>query len=150
MTDRDNPARPTSVAGDQVDPDELMGDINRLSFFKVAWISLLIHLVLIGATSVGYVMLCAEHQTLYPDREIQRIAKEDREKKLRADREAANKKLIAEQKAKAAKGKGGKAGGGDGANGGGGKTPIERNINRKATTLPTRSGIGLDDIGEID
>lgn len=148
MTDRDNLARPTSVADDQVDPDELMGDINRLSFFKVAGISVLIHLVLIGATSVGYVMLCAEYQTLYPDREIQRIAKEDREKELRADREAAHKKLIAEQKAKTASSKGGRAGGG--ANGGGGKTPVERNINRKATTLPTRSGIGLDDIGEID
>ncbi len=139
---------PRGVPDGQIDPDELMGEINSVSFLRTAGISFFVHLVLIVGTSIGYVMLCFEHGTVHPDREVQRIAKEERQRKLREDREAAHKKLMADQKAKAAKGKGTK--GGNGGGNGGGKTPVEKNINRKATTLPTRSGVGLDDIGEIE
>ena len=133
---------------DPIDPDELMGEVNSVSFLRTTLISVGVHLVLIAGTSIGFVLLCAEHGTLDPDTEVRRIAKEQRQKTLREEREAAHKKLMAEQKAK--KASGGKDPKGGGSGGGDGKTPTERAIDRKATTLPTRSGVGLDDIGEIE
>jgi len=123
---------------EQIDPDELMGDINKLSFLGTTGISLLIHVLLIGGTSVGFIMLCAEYNTLHPEAEIRAQAE--------AQRLEDRAKTLAEQRAKYAAGrkpKDPKSAGGDGQSG---KTPVERSTTRRATTLPSGTGVGLDDV----
>jgi len=154
------PGRAVSRQGEaeQIDPDELMGDINKLSFFGTTLVSLLIHAVLIGGTSVGFIMLCAEYNTLDPKTEIRAEAEkrrvEERKQKL-ADQRA---KYAADKKATTPKGGepqgGGNTGGqGDKPAGGSGRTGTtggSGDITRKATTLPSGTGVGLDDIGEYE
>lgn len=140
MTDSQNskpPQMPGSVA---VDPDELMGRVSNLPILRMVGISVAIHVVLIGITSIGFLMDCSKYKTWHPDVEIRRIAKEQRAEKLLKDREDAQKKLIADQKKKS---KGGTSAGTKPA------SSIEKNVTRKSTTLPARSGVGLDDIDDI-
>ena len=121
---------------DAVDPDELMGRISSLSFLRMAGISVAIHVVLIGVTSIGFLMDCSKYKTWHPDAEIRRITKEQRAEKLRKDREDAQRKLIADRK----KGPGAETRP---------SSDVEKKVKRKSTTLPTRSGVGLDDIDDI-
>jgi len=153
MPGQDPPAGRTD---DVADPDELMGDVSKLSFLKVAVISLLAHAVLIGATSVEYIQLCVEHQTIRPWIKIQEIDRKAKLEKLRKDREAAQKQLIEDRK-KAAKaaGKGKDKGdqrpdggkdkpepkGGEPAGGNGGTEP-------KNNTPGVKDGSGLDLLGD--
>jgi len=126
--------------GDQVDPDELMTEVSSVSFLRTFLISVVIHAVLIGVTSIGFLMLCAEHNTWDPDVVIRQIAKDKRAEELRKEREDAQKKLIADQK-KAARSSAKSA-----------TKPaskIEQQINRKSTTLPAKSGVGLEDIDDL-
>lgn len=130
-------------AGDPVDPEALMGRVNGLSFLSMLLVSVLVHSLLIGVTSVTYIRQCMAHGTLYPDaairEQVQKERTEERRKK-RAERQAADAKQVAEQKSK-----GGKSGGATTKP----VSKIEQNINRKSTTLPAKSGVSLDDIDEL-
>lgn len=126
---------PGSVA---VDPDELMGRVSNLPILKIVGISVALHVVLIGITSIGFLMDCSKYKTWHPDVEIRRIAKEQRAQKLLKEREDAQKKLIADQKKKSKGGAGTKP-----------ASDVEKKVTRKSTTLPARSGVGLDDIDDI-
>jgi len=126
--------------GDQVDPDELMSEVSSQSFLRTFLISLAFHAVLIGVTSIGFIMLCAEHNTLHPDVVLRQKAKDKRAEELRKDRLEAQKKLIADQK---------KAPGSPGKGTTRPASKIERQINRKSTTLPAKSGVGLEDIDDL-
>lgn len=133
---------------EQIDPDELMGDINKLSFFGTTMLSLLIHVLLIGGTSVGFIMLCAEYNTLDPKAEI-RARTEQRRTEERAKKIAEQRARYAARKAKTPKDGGDKGGRGPkstGGDGNAGKTDVEGNTGRKPTTLPTGTGVGLDDV----
>ena len=145
--DGQTPERPPDG---EIDPDELMGDISSLSFLKTSIISVVIHLVLIGATSIGFVMLCLEHDTLHPDLKVQEIARQKGIEKRLAERLKRQEQLLADRKAKGATSRGGgkEPDGGANGSGGRGKTPTERNASRKATTLPATSGVQLDPIPE--
>lgn len=125
-----------------VDPDELMGQVSNLPILKIVGISVALHVVLIGITSIGFLMDCSKYKTWHPDVEIRRIAKEQRAEKLLKEREDAQKKLIADQKKKS---KGGTKPGAETR----GASDVEKNVTRKSTTLPARSGVGLDDIDDI-
>jgi hypothetical protein len=130
-------------AASPVDPDALMGKINGLSFFAMFLLSLLIHTVVIGATSVGFIQLCIKHKTIEPDiilRENAKIEQAAERDKKRAERQAQDTKLAAQQKSNPKNG---------------GKptskplTKIEQKINQQSTTLPAKSGVNLDDIDEL-
>jgi len=140
MSDNQSNNPVESPGSDQINPDELMGEVNKLSFFRTFTISVIVHVVLIGVTSIGFITLCAEHNTLHPDVVIRRIAKEERAEELRKEREEAQKQLIADQK-KAAKSRG------SGATRPASK--IGQKMKRKSTTLPAKSGVGLEDIDEL-
>ena len=127
-------------ADDQVDPDALMGRINGLSFFAMFLVSLLIHAVLIGGTSVGFIQQCVKYNTLAPGAIIRENVKkeraEERAKKL-AERQEDDAKKVAEQKDKGARSTTKPV------------SKIEQKINQKSTTLPAKSGVTLDDIDEL-
>ena len=138
---------PRKPDGDNpVDPDVLMGGINKLSFFAMLLVSLIVHAVLIGATSVEFIQQCVKYQTLEPGakvREEARIKRTEERKKKLAERQAEDAKKVAQQKDK-------------GTNGSNGGKPtskpaskIEQDINPKTTTLPAKSGVNLDDIDEL-
>lgn len=140
MSDSQNSKPPQTPGSVAVDPDELMGRVSNLPILKIVGISVVLHVVLIGITSIGFLMDCSKYKTWHPDVEIRRIAKEQRAQKLLKEREDAQKKLIADQKKKS---KGGTSAGTKPA------SSIEKNVTRKSTTLPARSGVGLDDIDDI-
>ena len=126
-----------------VDPDALMGRINSLSFLSMLFVSLFIHAVLIGATSIGFIQQCVEYNTLAPGAIIREKVKEERaaeREKKRAARQAAEAGLVAGQK-----GKGGKGGTSITKP----ASKIEQKINQKSTTLPAKSGVKLDDIDDL-
>jgi hypothetical protein len=141
QSQNNNPEKTT--ADDGVDPDALMGRINGLSFFAVLIVSLIIHALLIGGTSVGFIQQCVKYQTLAPGaiirEEVKKERAEERAKKL-ADRQADDAKKVAEEKMNPKKST---------------KpttkplTKIEQDINQKSTTLPATSGVNLDDIDEL-
>ena len=140
MSQSQNTNPEKTAADEPIDPDALMGRINGLSFFAMFLVSLLVHAVLIGATSVGFIQQCVKYNTLAPGAIIREIVKkeraEERAKKL-AERQADDAKKVAEQKKT-------------------GSRPttkpvskIEQKINQKSTTLPAKSGVNLDDIDEL-
>jgi len=127
-------------ADDQVDPDALMVRINGLSFLSMFLVSLIIHAVLIGATSIEFIQQCVEYNTLAPGVVIREKARKERaeeRRKKRAERQDAEAKLVAAQKGKGAKSTTKP------------KSKIEQKINQKSTTLPAKSGVKLDDIDDL-
>jgi len=143
MSQSQNTNIETPATKNTVDPDALMGKVNGLSFFAMFIVSLLVHTVLIGATSVGFIQDCIEYQTLDPDSALQEQAKiaqaAERDKK-RAERQAEDAKLAAENKNKPKKSS--KATSKP-------LTKIEQDINKTSTTLPATSGVNLDDIDDL-
>ncbi len=140
MSQSQNTSPEKTAASDQVDPDALMGRINSLSFLSMFLVSVLIHAVLIGATSIGFIQQCVEHNTLTPGAIIRENVKKERaeeRRKKRAERQAAEARLGAEQKGKAAKSTTKPT------------SKIEEKLNQKSTTLPAKSGVKLDDIDEL-
>ncbi|MBC8373630.1 MAG: hypothetical protein H8E53_08560, partial [Planctomycetes bacterium] len=86
-----------------IDPDALMGRISGLSFFSMFLVSLLIHAVLIGATSIGFIQQCVKYNTLTPGAMIRENAKKEQAKereKKRAERQETEAKIVAGQKGK--------------------------------------------------
>ena len=148
------PENPPPVGVDDVaDPDELMGDISKLSFLKVGAISLLAHAVLIGVTSTTYIQQCVKYGTMHPWVEIQEIDRKERLEKRRKEREASQKQLIEDRKkAKAAK----KGEDKDGAKPAGGKddpapkggTPNGNGGTKPKKTPGVKDSSGLDLLGD--
>ena len=103
MSQTQNTNIETPATKSTVDPDALMGKINGLSFLAMFIVSLLVHTVLIGATSVGFIQDCIAYKTLDPDSVLQEQAKKAqaaKEEKARAKAEAATAKAkLAEMKA---------------------------------------------------
>ena len=143
MSQKQNTSPEKTRDGGPVDPDALMGRINSLSFLSMFLVSVLIHAVLIGATSIGFIQQCVEYNTLTPGAMIREKVKQERaaeREKKRAERQAAEAGLVAGQK-----GKGGKGGTSTTK----AASKIEQKINHKSTTLPAKSGVKLDDIDEL-
>ncbi|MDP6635285.1 MAG: hypothetical protein QGG42_10330 [Phycisphaerae bacterium] len=143
MSQSPNNSPEKTHSDDQVDPDALMGKVNGLSFFAMFLVSLFIHAALIGGTSIGFIKLCVEYNTLEPDIIISENAKKERaaeRAKKRAERQAEEAKQVAAQKGKGSKG---------------GRptsrplSKIEKKINQTSTTLPAKSGVNLDDIDDL-
>ncbi len=75
-----------------VDPDVLMAEVNKTSLLKTTLVSVLLHAVLLGVTSLTFISLCAEYNTLHPKDAIQAEAEQQRKEELkqkRLDRQAA-------------------------------------------------------------
>lgn len=145
------PENPPAVAVDDVaDPDELMGDISKLSFLKVGVVSLLIHAVLIGVTSAEYIQLCVEHGTMHPWVKVQENEHKARLEKRLKDREASQKQMVEDRKkAKAAKKDKGK----DGGKPDGGKddpAPKGGKPNGNGGTEPNRKTPGVKEPSKLD
>ncbi|MBT3200219.1 MAG: hypothetical protein HN350_09905 [Phycisphaerales bacterium] len=141
MSQTQNTNIETPATKSTVDPDALMGKINGLSFLAMFIVSLLVHTVLIGATSVGFIQDCIAYKTLDPDSVLQEQAKKAQaaqRDKQRAERQAEDAKLAAENKNKKSKNPTTKP-----------LTKIEQDINKTSTTLPATSGVNLDDIDEL-
>jgi len=129
-------------AGDAetVDPDELMKDVAGLSVVKTSLISVIFHVAVIGLTSIGFVMLCAEYDTWHPRAAMKEEARLKEEKQKQQDREmretqrARDREKIKKQ-GKALKGAATR-----------GQSPIEKAITETSTSRPTHSSMKLDDL----
>jgi len=98
-----------SAASYPVDPDSLMVEISRSVMGRMLVISMLIHFVLIGGTSVGYISDCFQYRTLDPKTKKAEIAKKETEDKAADD----EKKKVEEAKKKLAEGEKKKGTGGE-------------------------------------
>ena len=132
-----------------VDPDELISDLSRLSIAKTSLVSILVHVVLVGLTSIGFIALCVRHDTLHPRAVLKALAEKQRQAKLEAAREAARKKLQAQvdqqdKKAKAAS-KGPEAGKTDKP-----KSKIEKTLQETSPQRPKASSLNLDNLDELE
>jgi uncharacterized protein YqfA (UPF0365 family) len=76
-------------------PEELMDDISQSTMGKTMAMSIVLHLLVIGLTSIGFIRLCNQYKTLHPRWEIQRVQREEAEKKAAADAAKAEAEAIA-------------------------------------------------------
>jgi hypothetical protein len=88
---------PDAAPPDAVNPDDLMRGVRRGSFLAILLISIVVHLVLIFGTSIGYMRLMRQYQSWHPRFEMKRVAKQKREEDSEAKRKAAYEKFLADQ-----------------------------------------------------
>ena len=72
----------------------ILSDIQDKGLTKPLIMSVIIHVILIGVFSIGYIGLCVKHKTLDPKAEISRIADE----KVEAEHQNKKESLAAEVK----------------------------------------------------
>jgi hypothetical protein len=150
----------------QVDPERLMVEVNRPRLARMVTISTVLHVLLIGLTSLGFLGLCLKYKTFHPKWEVRRIQKEEADKKAAVEAE----KALAEAKRRTAANKAqeaatpkkeatepGKATPPDTASGTAApaalkadkpKTKIERDLEEKSNERPVRPSVTLDDVNE--
>ena len=58
------------VKANSLFPDDLMADISRSTLGRTLVISIVVHVILLGVTSIGFIGLCLKYDTLYPKRVI--------------------------------------------------------------------------------
>lgn len=86
--------RPSSA---DINPDELLAEVSRTGYFWILLLSVVIHVMAIFGTSVGYIHLMRQYRSWHPRFEMKRVAKENREQEMEARRKAAHERILAEQ-----------------------------------------------------
>jgi len=130
-----------------INPDDLMAGVKRRGFFGVLIISLGVHLVAIFGTSIGYIHLMTQHNSLHPRFVIKKLNKEKREQDAEDKRKAVHDRLIAEQAKRQAQDKGAKKGGPEG--GDEKKTPgILKELEKTSKERPKESGMKMDELDQ--
>ena len=133
-------------------PEELMKGISDTTLVKKIMLSLGLHVLLLGVTSIGFIGLCAKYGTFDP-----RTKQEDLRKKAAAAEEAKAEAAAqkSEEKKKGTKAKPGKT------EPGASKSPasqgpakptkskIEREIEETSKERPAHSDMSFDDVDEL-
>jgi hypothetical protein len=127
-------------------PDDLMAEISRSTLGRTLIVSLAVHALLIGVTSIGFIGLCVKYNSLHP--KVAMAA----EKKAQ-DLAAAQAGATADQPAGSGATATVPASGSDAtptANGEREKSPIERTVEEVDTNLPTGSSVGFGSVDSLD
>ncbi len=159
-------ARKGSAAGQRVDPEALLADIARSHLVRMILWSSLIHFVLIGGTSVHFIKLCFDYQTLHPKQVVKQKAREAAEKKVKDDEDARVKAAIQQQedakkKTAADKGAPGAAketpavapatgAAPDGKEPEKKKSKIEQELEKTSSERPKKTSISLDNASDLE
>ena len=134
------PAAPTQDT-QNVEPDELMKPVAGLGILKPSIVAILLHVVVIVATSIGFVSLCVTYGTWHPRQVETKLAEEERERLRVRAREAARAKLAAEQQEAAKAG----TGAADGPT-----SRTERAITETSDERPSKPDLGPDDLDDLE
>ncbi len=81
-----------------IHPDELMRNVSDSRMGNALMIAIIVHVVLVGATSIGFIAQCVQYGTLYPKQAI----KVEREEKAAAAKAAKTAELREAMKQKQA------------------------------------------------
>jgi|GEM_PF-1219652 len=140
---------------DAVNPDELMSGVRRHSFLALVLVSLVVHVIAIFGTSLGYIRLMRQYKSWHPRIAKKLLEKQRREEESEAKRKAAQEKFLADQaKAKAAREKAGEKEGEKAdhkdtapAKGAAGDKPkILKEIEAKSAERPKESSLKLNEL----
>lgn len=146
------------------DPELLIADLSRPQMFRMLVYALLIHILVIGATSIGFISLCVKYHSMRPRQVVRALEKEATEKKMKEDAAKATEdaikasKAAAEEANKKAKANPApaKAAGTDnqpppadngtpsGQPEGKKKSKIEQEVEKTSSERPTKPSVGLD------
>jgi len=134
----------TKVKESSIYPDELMANISRSTLGRTFVLSLIIHLAVIGLTSIRFAGLCIQYNTLQPREQIRAEKAEARRQELIAE---AEKRASAGRKAGTQEG-----GGADPATGTDGdtKSPIEKTLEETSTERPTGSNVTFGEVDDLE
>ena len=126
--------KPGGIAPDAMESNILMSDISRFSLTGTLLVSLVVHVVVVGLTSIGFVSLCVKYDSLHPRQVIAQMEKQKERESAEATRAAALEKADAGQDGASAKPQGP-----DGA-----KSAIEREIEKTSDERPTDTNVTVD------
>ena len=151
------PTKSNVVPGiDHPHPDELMEDITQPSLTKPLVIAIIVHVLLIGGTSIPFMLACCEYGTMDPT-EITKLKKEEQKKKQKAQQEATAGKGVG--KASGQKASSGKAdaatqtaatGGSTGEAKPDRKARAQAKLEEVSKERPKDSDVGLDDVDILE
>jgi len=132
-----------------VNPDDLLSRVRSRSFLWIVTASLVVHVIAIIGTSIGYMGLMRQYHSWHPRIEMKRQVKEKREEQDEARRKTARDKLLAEQ-ANASAPKGDEKGVGDKAapKAGDGKAPILKELEKKSSERPKDSSLKMNELDQ--
>ena len=138
-----------------VNPDDLLSRVRSRSFLWIVAASLVVHVIAIVGTSIGYMGLMRQFRSWHPRIEMKRQVKEKREQDDEARRKAARDKLLAEQ-AKASAPKGDEKGLDEKASpkattatkAGGEKAPILKELEKKSSERPKDSSLKMNELDQ--
>ena len=143
------------IAPQAVNPDDLMAGVKRHSFLALVLISVLVHVVLIFATSIGYMRMMRQYKSWHPRIDMKLLAKKRREEDVDARRKAAHEKFLAEQGTKRPAEKGAEGRGPaakdtpaptTATKAGGEKAKVLKDIEAKSTERPKDSSLKLNEL----
>jgi hypothetical protein len=139
-------------------PDHLMADVARSTLARTFVLSLIIHVAVLGLTSIRYIGLCFEHKTWQPDEVIKELRAEAERVKLEEARQA----RLAEQQAAAQKAAAGAkpapaattpdeapAPGESVPEGDAEKSPIEKTLEEVSHERPTEPSATFENVDEL-
>jgi hypothetical protein len=86
-----------AVAGAPVDPAPLLADASRGNLAGLLLVAFVIHVVVIGISSVSHVALCCKYGTFWPKPSMKREREDEEKRKLEA-KQAEQERVLAEQR----------------------------------------------------
>ncbi len=81
----DMPVKKNKTETVMVDPESLIADLSRPQMFRMLTYALLIHILIILITSVGFISLCVKYHSMHPRQVIRVLDREAAEKKMKED-----------------------------------------------------------------
>jgi hypothetical protein len=142
---KEEPAERRHFIRSAVHPDDLMADITKSTLSRTLMISLAVHVVVIGLTSIHFMGLCVKYHSLHPYDII-------REEKIAAEEKARQEALAAKQQAGKAASEAGtpETGAPDESGTSEEKSPIEKELEAVSDERPTEAVVSFDDIEMLE
>jgi hypothetical protein len=139
-------------------PDHVMANVAKSVLPAALAVSLLVHLAVVGVTSVGFIGKCVKHGTLHPKQAIQNLREQEESERIAEERRERLQQAREEVDEPATD----SAGGGTAEDAGGelpeagaetaddgGMTPIEREINEGDTSRPPVPDATFDNVDDL-
>ena len=144
-----------SVDGAPVDTAPLLEDVSRGNLAGLLVVAFVIHVVVIGISSVSHVALCCKYGTFWPKPIMKREREEEEKRKLEA-KQAEQERVLAEQQRKAEPAKeskaepGGKAEEKSEGKAGKPKSKVEKALEEKSNERPKEPTIQLESPNSLE
>jgi hypothetical protein len=150
------PGMSRAVTSEPVNPAPLLKDLSRGNLPVLIAVALVLHIMIIGVTSVGHISLCLKYHTLWP-KPVMKKEREEEEKRKLEEKQVQQQKAMEEKQAADATAQGTKKAEGPSARpttdenkNGKPKSKIEQTLEEKSNERPKEGTIRLDEPGSLE